>query len=91
MKITIDLKPKTLKSLEMYATEHGQTQDRVVQDVLDEYFENDYEEYLDDLYEKAELLTRNHPNINASFLQRELKIGYARSMRILNKIKSAKA
>lgn len=85
-KITTNLKTETIKSIKIYADEHNKSEDTVIQDALDQYFEEDYEEYFDDLFEQAIQLKRIYGNINASFLQRELKIGYARADRISKKL-----
>lgn len=86
----IDLKPKTVKSIKIYADEHNINESEVIQKALDEFFQEDYTEFWDDLYQEAVKIAKLYDKVSASLLQRELMIGYGRASRIMAQLEKDK-
>lgn len=85
-KVTFALKLKTIKSIKIYAEEHNIGENKVVQKALDQFFEGDYEEFWDDLYQEGIKVAKQYDKISPSLLQRELQIGYARACRMMDQL-----
>lgn len=89
-KITINLKTKTIKSLQNCVAESNQLVDQVVQKALDDFLDPGYEKDFDELYEEAVKIADKYERVTASLLQRKLKVGYSRAERILISLQRGK-
>ena len=82
-KVTINLKLKTFKALTNYSSENNKSIDQSIEEAITDFLDPGYEQDYDNLIEEATALSKTHKNINASFLQRKLGIGYTRALRLL--------
>lgn len=89
MKITINLKPRTIRAVTNYANENNKSIDQAIEEAIEDFLDPGYEQDYDDMLDEAVKLSKNYKNINASLLQRKLGIGYARALRLLNMIRES--
>lgn len=87
---TTHLKLQTLKSISIYSQEHNINEGEVIQKALDEFFDGEYTEFLDELYPKAVEIAKKYDQISAHLLQRKLEIGYARAERMVAQLEKEK-
>lgn len=84
--LIINLKTKTIKQIKIYSQENNINEGQVIRKALDQFFEEDYTKFWDDLYQEAINVVKQYDKGSASLLQRQLKIGYGRACRIMNQL-----
>lgn len=88
MKVTINLKPKTIRAIINYSNENNKNFDHSIEEAVINFLDPGYEQDYDELLQEAIKLSKIYKNINSSLLQRKLGIGYARAIRLLNKLQN---
>jgi DNA segregation ATPase FtsK/SpoIIIE-like protein len=88
MRILINLNNKTFKAILHYSKENNKSIEQSTEEAINDFLDPGYEQDLDELINKSQELAQTYKNINASLLQRELGVGYARALRLLNVIKN---
>ena len=80
------LRKDTIAVLKRYAGTYGIRVYEVVQQALDDFLNDEYDDVLDIYFKRAVMLLNGLDSITAAFVQRKLKIPYSRALRILDQL-----